>query len=51
MKIYRTYMDPPEPPRHLWLTIDFAKIDFKDLEHIKFIYKCLYGLYTFKKYK
>lgn len=46
MKIYRRYMNPPEPPRHLWLTIDFTKIDFKDLEHIKFIYKCIPETYT-----
>ena len=46
MKIYRRYMDPPEPPRHLWLTIDFTKIDFRDLEHIKFIYYCIPETYT-----
>lgn len=38
MEIYSEYMDPPEPPRHLWLTIDYDKIDFRDINHVKFIY-------------
>ena len=46
MKIYRRYMDPPEPPPHLWLTIDFSKIDFKDLEHIKLICNYIPETYT-----
>ncbi len=39
-------MDPPEPPPHLWLTIDFSKIDFKDLEHIKLICNYIPETYT-----
>ena len=36
--IYSGYMDPPEPPRHLWLEIDYSKINFNDMNHIKMIY-------------
>lgn len=46
MKIYRKYMDPPEPPPHLWLTIDYTKIDFKDMNHIKLIYSLIPETYT-----
>jgi len=46
MKIYRRYMDPPEPPQHLWLTIDYTKIDFKDMNHIKLIYSFIPETYT-----
>lgn len=46
MKIYSKYMDPPEPPQHLWLIIDFTKIDFRDMDHIKFIYYNIPETYT-----
>ena len=46
MKIYSKYMDPPEPPKHLWLTIDYTKIDFQDMDHIKFIYANIPETYT-----
>jgi len=36
--IYKSYKPPPDPPEHLWLTIDYQKIDFRDMEHIKMIY-------------
>ena len=36
--LYSEYEDPPEPPQHLWLIIDFTKIDFRDMDHIKMIY-------------
>ena len=39
-------MDPPEPPQYLWLTIDFTKIDFRDMDHIKFIYYNIPETYT-----
>ena len=39
-------MDPPEPPQHLWLTVDFTKIDFRDMDHIKFIYYNIPETYT-----
>ena len=39
-------MDPPEPPQHLWLTIDYTKIDFRDMDHIKFIYANIPETYT-----
>ena len=29
----------PEPPKELWLYIDFEKIDFTDMKHVKFICK------------
>lgn len=45
-KIYLKYKDPPEPPEHLWLEIDYSKIDFTDMDHIKFIYKCIPETYT-----
>jgi len=38
MEIYTSCKPPPEPPEHLWLTIDYAKLDFNDLDHIKMIY-------------
>ena len=38
MVIYKEYMQPPEPPKHLWLTIDYSKINFDDMEHIQMIY-------------
>jgi len=37
-KIYSEYMPPPEPPEKLWLNIDYSKINFKDMNHVKFIY-------------
>ena len=46
MRIYSKYMDPPEPPKHLWLTIDYTKINFKDMDHIKFIYYNIPETYT-----
>lgn len=46
MKIYSKYMDPPEPPQHLWLTIDYSKINFQDMNHIKFIYYTIPETYT-----
>jgi len=46
MKIYSKYMDPPEPPKHLWLTIDYTKINFRDMDHIKFIYYNIPETYT-----
>ena len=36
--IYSKYLDPPEPPRHLWLEIDYSKINFNDMNQIKLIY-------------
>ena len=39
-------MDPPEPPQHLWLIIDYTKIDFSDMDHIKFIYYNIPETYT-----
>ena len=38
MVIYSKYLDPPEPPRYLWLEIDFSKINFNDMNQIKLIY-------------
>ena len=38
MKIYLNYKPPPDPPEHLWLTIDYNKINFNDMIHIKIIY-------------
>ena len=38
MVIYSKYLDPPEPPRHLWLEIDYSKINFNDMNQIKLIY-------------
>lgn len=46
MRIYSKYMDPPEPPKHLWLTIDYTKINFRDMDHIKFIYYNIPETYT-----
>ncbi len=46
MKIYLKYMDPPEPPKHLWLTIDYTKIDFRDMDHVKLIYSNIPETYT-----
>lgn len=39
-------MEPPDPPQYLWLTIDFSKIDFRDMDHIKFIYHNIPETYT-----
>mgnify|MGYP006076374757 CR=1 FL=1 len=44
--LYCKYEEPPEPPKELWLEIDYSKIDFKDMDHIKFIYKCIPETYT-----
>ena len=46
MKIYSKYMDPPEPPKYLWLTVDYTKIDFRDMDHVKFIYANIPETYT-----
>jgi len=46
MVIYKEYMQPPEPPKHLWLTIDYSKINFDDMEHIKMIYTYIPEEYT-----
>ena len=40
-KIYLKYMEPPEPPKHLWLTIDYVNLNFRDIDHIKFICSCI----------
>ena len=44
--IYTNYKSPPEPPEHLWLQIDFTKIDFNDMNHIKMIYTYIPETYT-----
>jgi hypothetical protein len=44
--IYTNYKSPPEPPCHLWLQIDFTKIDFNDMNHIKMIYTYIPETYT-----
>lgn len=40
-KIYLKYMEPPEPPKHLWLTIDYEKLNLRDTDHLKFICSCI----------
>jgi hypothetical protein len=40
-KIYLKYMEPPEPPKHIWLTIDYVNLNFRDIDHIKFICSCI----------
>jgi len=40
-KIYLKYMEPPEPPKHLWLTIDYVNLNFRDIDQIKFICSCI----------
>jgi hypothetical protein len=44
--IYTNYKSPPEPPENLWLQIDFTKIDFNDMNHIKMIYTYIPETYT-----
>ena len=56
MIIYMNYKPPPEPPEHLWLTIDYSKINFNDMDHIKLIYTYIPETYTtlnmmYKAYK
>ena len=46
MKIYMKYKPPSEPPEYLWLTIDYNKIDFNDMHHIKMIYTYIPETYT-----
>ena len=56
MRIYMKYKPPPEPPEHLWLTIDYSKINFNDMNHIKLIYTYIPETYNtlnmmYKAYK
>ena len=44
--IHIGYMDPPEPPSYLWLEIDYSKINFNDMNHIKYIYTYVPETYT-----
>ena len=46
MVIYSKYLDPPEPPRHLWLEIDYSKINFNDMNQIRLIYTYVPETYT-----
>ena len=47
MDFYLSYYHKvPEPPKELWLTIDYSKINFSDMEHIEFIIRHVPETYT-----